>query len=224
MNHDTPSKEHIEYIKKIKRRNFLIILTRIALLIIFILQWEITARLKIVDPFLVSQPSRIVKTMFKLINEGNFFRHIYITCIETIIGFIVGTVLGTLIAIILWWSDFLNKVLEPYLVVLNALPKIALGPILIFWIGNGQPAIIIIALTISLIVTIISVLSGFNDVDEEKIKLVKTLGANKFETLKYVVLPSNIPNIITSLKINVGLSWVGVIVENSLLQRKDWVF
>lgn len=224
MNTNTPSSEHINYIKKVKRRNLLIIVTRILILILFILQWEITARLKIVDPFLVSQPSKIINVMFKLLNEGQLLRHIYITCLETIIGFVVGTLIGTLIAIILWWSDFLNKVLEPYLVVLNALPKIALGPILIFWIGNGQPAIIIIALTISLIVTILSVLSGFNEVDEDKIKLVKTLGANRFQVLQYVVLPSSIPNIISTLKINVGLSWVGVIVGEFLVAKEGLGF
>lgn len=224
MNTNTPSSEHINYIKKIKRRNQLIIFTRILILVLFILQWEITARLKIVDPFLVSQPSKIINVMFKLLNEGQLLRHIYITCLETIIGFVVGTLIGTLIAIILWWSDFLNKVLEPYLVVLNALPKIALGPILIFWIGNGQPAIIIIALTISLIVTILSVLAGFNEVDEDKIKLVKTLGANRFQILQYVVLPSSIPNIISTLKINVGLSWVGVIVGEFLVAKEGLGF
>lgn len=224
MNTNTPSSEHINYIKKIKRRNQLIIFTRIIILVLFILQWEITARLKIVDPFLVSQPSKIINVMFKLLNEGQLLRHIYITCLETIIGFVVGTLIGTLIAIILWWSDFLNKVLEPYLVVLNALPKIALGPILIFWIGNGQPAIIIIALTISLIVTILSVLAGFNEVDEDKIKLVKTLGANRFQILQYVVLPSSIPNIISTLKINVGLSWVGVIVGEFLVAKEGLGF
>ncbi|SHF13809.1 MULTISPECIES: ABC transporter permease [Caloramator] len=224
MINNTPSKEHLEYISKIKRRNTLITLCRILILIIFIAQWEITARLNIVDPFLVSQPSKIVTTFFKLMQEGHLLRHTYVTCIETIIGFISGTIIGTLIAIILWLSDFINKVLEPYLVVLNALPKIALGPILIFWVGNGQPAIIIIALTISLIVTIISVLTGFNDVDEDMIKLVKTFGANKYQILKYVVLPHSLPAIISTLKINVGLSWVGVIVGEFLVAKEGLGF
>lgn len=224
MNTNTPSKEHLEYISKIKRKNMLITITRILILVIFIAQWELTARLNIVDPFLVSQPSRIFKTFIKLMQEGNLIRHTYVTCIETIIGFTLGTIIGTLIAIILWLSDFINKVLEPYLVVLNALPKIALGPILIFWIGNGQPAIIIIALTISLIVTIISVLTGFNNVDEDMIKLVKTFGANKYQVLKYVVLPSSFPTIVSTLKINVGLSWVGVIVGEFLVAKEGLGF
>lgn len=218
------SKEHNEFLKKVKLKKISIRITQILILILFFLLWEICANKKIIDPFLFSQPSRMLKFMVKLYNEGTLLRHIWVTCYETIVGFIVGTLLGTLIAIILWWSDFISRVLDPYLVVLNALPKIALGPILIFWIGNGQPAIIVIALMISLIVTIISVLSGFNEVDEEKIKLVKTFGASKYQTLRYVVLPSSVPTMISALKINVGLSWVGVIVGEFLVAQEGLGF
>ncbi|EYE88315.1 hypothetical protein Q428_08385 [Fervidicella metallireducens AeB] len=218
------SKEHQIFLKRVKRRKNLIVLTQIIILLVFFIQWELTARYKLVDPFLVSQPSRMFKFLVKLYGEGMLFRHIFVTCYETIVGFLLGTVIGTLISIILWWSDFICKVLDPYLVVLNALPKIALGPILIFWIGNGQPAIIMMALMISLIVTIISVLSGFKEVDDDKIKLIKTLGGNKFQILKYVVLPASIPTMISALKINVGLSWVGVIVGEFLVAKEGLGF
>lgn len=218
------SKEHETYIRQVKRRKISIVITQVLILLIFFAQWEITARLKIVDPFLVSQPTRMLKFLIKLYNQGELFNHIYVTCYETIIGFVFGTILGTLIAIILWWWDFLSKVLDPYLVVLNALPKIALGPIIIFWVGNGRLAIIIIALMISLIVTIISVHSGFKEVDEDKIKLLKTFGANKFQILRYVVFPSSIPTIMSALKINVGLSWVGVIVGEFLVAKEGLGF
>jgi NitT/TauT family transport system permease protein len=191
---------------------------------VFFVLWELTASYKIVDPFLISQPSRMVKFLGKLYNEGTLFRHIWVTCYETIIGFVLGTVVGTLIAIVLWSSDFICRVLDPYLVVLNALPKIALGPIIIFWVGNGQPAIIAIALMISLIVTIISVLSGFKEVDEDKIKLLQTFGATKFQILRYVVFPASIPTMISALKINVGLSWVGVIVGEFLVAQEGLGF
>jgi NitT/TauT family transport system permease protein len=218
------SKEHDEYLKKVKMRRMSIITAQILILVIFFAQWEITARLKIVDPFLVSQPSRMIKFMMKLYNEGILFTHIWVTCYETIVGFVLGTVIGTFIAVLLWWSDFVSKVLDPYLVVLNALPKIALGPILIFWIGNGQPAIIAIALMISLVVTIISVLSGFKEVDEDKIKLIQTFGGTKFQILRYVVFPASIPTMISALKINVGLSWVGVIVGEFLVAKEGLGF
>ncbi|MDO6353575.1 ABC transporter permease [Caloramator sp. CAR-1] len=218
------SKEHEIFLKNVKKRKALIIFTQILILVLFFAQWEITARLKIIDPFLVSQPTRMIKFLIKLYQNGELFRHIFVTCYETIVGFVLGTLIGTIFAVILWWWDFLSKVLEPYLVVLNALPKIALGPIIIFWVGNGRPAIIIIALMISLIVTIISVHAGFKEVDEDKIKLLKTFGATKFQILRYVVLPSSVPTIISALKINVGLSWVGVIVGEFLVAKEGLGF
>lgn len=218
------SKEHQEYLKSVRGRKRAITITQILILLIFFVLWELAACYKIIDPFIVSQPSRMVKFLIKLYNEGVLFRHIWVTCYETIVGFVVGTVLGTLVAIILWSSDFISRVLDPYLVVLNALPKIALGPIIIFWVGNGEPAIIVITLTISIIVTIISVLSGFKEVDEDKIKLLQTFGATKFQILRYVVFPASIPTMISALKINVGLSWVGVIVGEFLVAQEGLGF
>ena len=136
--------------------------------------WEISANLKWVDPFLTSSPSRMIHSFIGLYNDGTIFRHIYVTCYETILGFSLGTVLGTIIAIILWWCPLTAKVLDPYLVVLNALPKIALAPIIIFWVGTGTSAIIIIALLISIVTTIISVFTGFKEIDKEKLLLMKT--------------------------------------------------
>ena len=127
--------------------------------------------------------------------------------------------MGTLIGVLLWWSERLNKVLEPYLVILSALPKVALGPIFILWVGAGPGAIIIMTLAISLIVTILEVLNGFLSTDKEKIKLMKTLGASKLQIFTKVVLPYNFPNIVSSLKINVGLSWIGVIMGEFLVSK-----
>lgn len=218
------SKEHEEYLKKVKRRKSAITITQTLILIVFFVIWEIAAHYKLIDPFLVSQPSRMLKFLAKLYKEGILFRHIWVTCYETIVGFVIGTIFGTIFAIVLWSSDFISRVLDPYLVVLNALPKIALGPIIIFWVGNGEAAIIVITLTISIIVTIISVLSGFKEVDEDKIKLLQTFGATKFQILRYVVFPASIPTMISALKINVGLSWVGVIVGEFLVAQEGLGF
>jgi NitT/TauT family transport system permease protein len=218
------SNEHEIYLKKVKNRKRAIIAIQLLLLVVFFALWEVLAQLKILDPFLVSQPTRMLHFFVKLYREGNLFAHIWVTCYETIVGFVLGTVAGTLVAMLLWWSDFICKILDPYLVVLNALPKIALGPIIIYWIGNGQSAIIAMALMISLIVTIISVLSGFKEVDEDKIKLIQTFGANKYQILRYVILPASIPTMISALKINVGLSWVGVIVGEFLVAQEGLGF
>lgn len=214
-----PSIERLKYLKARKVTKISIILTQLLILIVFLTQWEITARLKIIDPFIMSQPSRIVNTIVNLYNEGQLFQHIAITCWETVVGFVLGTIFGTIVAIILWWSEFLSKVFEPYLVVLNSLPKIALGPIFIVWFGAGTTSIIVIALAISLIVTILEVLNGFIATDEEQIKLVKSFGASRLQIFTKVVFPSNLPVIINSLKINVGLSWVGVIVGEFLVSK-----
>jgi NitT/TauT family transport system permease protein len=213
------STEQKAFLAQIRRRKTAIVLAQIALVILFFALWELLARLRLIDSFISSQPSRVIHTLTNLYKEGQLFHHIGITCLETVIGFILGTIIGTLIAIVLWWSDFLSKVIEPYLVILNSLPKIALGPIFIVWIGAGPAAIVAIALAISLIVTVLEVHSGFLAVNQDLIKLVKTFGATRYQVLSKVVLPSTFPNIVNALKINVGLSWVGVIVGEFLVSK-----
>jgi ABC-type nitrate/sulfonate/bicarbonate transport system, permease component len=213
------SKEQESYLKALKRSKIKITVTRISILVLFFLFWEICGDLKIVDPFLTSTPSRMVKSLINIYMEGTLFKHILVTCYETILGFSLGTLLGIIIAILLWWSKFIYEVLDPYLVVLNALPKIALAPIIIFWVGNGLTAIIVIALLISIVTTILTVLSGFKEVDEDKIKLLKTFGATKLQVLINLIIPASVPNLISALKINVGLSWVGVIMGEFLVAR-----
>lgn len=217
-------KEHEIFLKKERNYKIKLGFTRIFILILFFALWEIAGDLKWIDPFLTSTPSRMVKTFIKFYSQGILFNHIFVTCYETILGFTLGTVLGTLIAVLLWWSDFASKVLDPYLVVLNALPKVALAPIIIFWVGNGIGTIIVIALLISIIVTIISILAGFNEVDEEKIKLMKTFGASKVQILTHLIIPASIPTLISALKINVGLSWVGVIMGEFLVAKEGLGF
>jgi NitT/TauT family transport system permease protein len=213
------SREHQEYLQQRKNYRIKVICSQIFLLAALLVLWEIAANLRLIDPFITSQPSRVMRTLVSLHNEGGLYYHIGITVFETVVGFVLGTIIGTIVAIALWWSEFLSEVLDPYLVVLNSLPKIALGPILIVWIGNGIPAIITMALLISVVVTILGVYSGFTQVDSQKIKLLKTFGATKRQVLSKVILPSSIPTIVSALKINVGLSWVGVIVGEFLVSR-----
>lgn len=213
------SSEHEAYLKKVNRTKRRIVVFRFLILVIFIVLWQIAADLKWIDPFLTSSPIRVIDSFMKLYADGSLFRHIGVTCYETILGFSLGTVLGVLIAVLLWWFPNVSKVLDPYLVVLNALPKVALAPIIIFWIGNGMPAIIVIALLISVVTTIISVLTGFNEIDNEKIMLMKTFRASKLQILRYLIFPYSIPTFISALKINVGLSWVGVIMGEFLVAK-----
>lgn len=214
------SDERKVYLKNLRREKTLSTICKILILVGFFLIWELAAAYKIIDPFITSQPSRIVTTIINLYKQNSLWTHIFITTYETCMGFILGTILGTIIASLLWCFPFLCKVLEPYMVVLNSLPKIALGPIFIVWIGSGPSAIIVITLTISLIVCIMDVLGGFVSTDKDQIKLIKTFGGNKFQIFKKVVLPANLPVIVNSLKISVGMSWVGSIVGEFLVSKE----
>lgn len=214
------SEERVLYLKKLKREKILVTVSKFIILVGFFGLWELLAAAGIIDPFITSQPSRIVKTIIRLYEQNNLYQHILITTYETCMGFILGTVFGTVIASLLWRSPFACKVIEPFMVVLNSLPKIALGPIFIVWIGSGPKAIIVITLTISLIVSIMEVLNGFLSTDKEQIKLIETFGGNKYQVFTKVVLPSNIPVIINSLKVSVGMSWVGSIVGEFLVSKE----
>lgn len=213
------SQEHKIYLRQVRMEKISVRVIQLLIFGIALMLWEICANFKIVDPFITSQPSRVLKTIINLYQDGMLLNHIGITCLEAIVGFVLGTLVGTIIAILLWWSEFLCKVLEPYLVVLNSLPKIALGPVFIVWIGAGPAAIIVMTLAISLIVTVLEVLNGFLTTDQEKIKLVRTFGGTKLQVLSKVLLPASYPTIINALKINVGLSWVGVIVGEFLVSK-----
>ncbi len=212
------SKERKKYLNKIKLNRFLVILTQILILIGFLVIWEALANAKIIDSFITSQPSRIFKTFLNLASN-DLLKHMQVTVYETLIGFGLGTILGVGIAIILWWSKFLAKVSEPFLVVLNSLPKVALGPIIIIWVGSGMPAIIVMAIAISLIVTILEMLNGYLKTDKEIIKMARTFNCTKLQLLTKIVIPANVGTFINSLKVNIGLSLVGVISGEFLVSK-----
>lgn len=214
------SQEHKLYLKKIKQKKILITLSQIFILISLIVTWELLAHYNIINTFISSSPSRIIKTIIDLHNQNNLYNHIWTTIYETILSFGLGTILGIVIAIILWWNHFLYKVIDPYLTVINSLPKVALGPIIIIFFGANMNSIMIMALLISVIVTIITVYNGFNETDKNKIKLLKSFNATKWQIFKMVILPSSYPTIISSLKINISMSLIGVIMGEFLVSKE----
>lgn len=218
MKNNYISDERKLYLKKLKKEKFGILLTQVLILVGLIALWEILANLNIIDSFITSKPSRILNTFINL-SSNDLIHHIGVTTYETVIGFLLGTFLGILIAIILWWSKFLEKVFEPFLVILNSLPKVALGPIIILWVGAGTPAIIVMAMAISLVVTILEILNGFIRTDKDLIKMAKTFNSNKFQVLTKIVIPANIGTFFNSLKVNIGLSLVGVISGEFLVSK-----
>ncbi len=213
------SEAHARYLKTIRRNTRLVRLARIGILIGFVLLWELGADLRWFDPFILSSPSRILATVVRLYSDGSLWLHIGTTLLETVLGFLLGTLLGALFAVLLWWLPRLNRILDPYLVVLNALPKIALGPVLIVWFGAGMTSIVVMGVLVSLVVTTVTVLNGFLAATDEKQLLMRTLGATKLQIFTKVVLPSGIPDLISALKISVGMSWVGVIVGEYLVSK-----
>ncbi|MBQ4515656.1 MAG: ABC transporter permease [Clostridia bacterium] len=212
------SEERKKYLRHLAYKKYGILSVQILILVFFIAIWEISANLGIIDSFITSQPSRIVDTFLNL-TSNDLLMHIGITCFETIVGFLLGVALGTILATLLWWSDTLSKISEPYLVILNSLPKIALGPVIIIWVGAGVKAIIVMALAISLIVTVLELLNGFLQTDKETIKMARTFGANKAQIFSKIVFPANMETLFNSLKINIGLSLVGVIAGEFLVSK-----
>ena len=213
------SPQRAAYLRGELRRKRAVTALRLGLLLAFFVLWELAARLGLVDAFIMSSPSRMWATFLSLFQSGELWLHLGTSLWETVAGFTLGTLIGTGVAVLLWWSPVLSRVLEPYLVVLNALPKTALGPIFIVWMGAGAGSIIAMTLAISLIVTILDMLSGFLSVDGEKIRLMRSLGAKKLQILTKLVIPANFTTLINALKVNVGLSWVGVIMGEFLVSK-----
>lgn len=207
------------YFQEVRKEKRKIIFFQVLIFIMFVLIWEISSRLGIIDEFLFSSPSSIGKLLFQYLLNNELFKHLGISVLETLIGLIIGTLIGLLVAVGLWWNRTIAKILDPFLVVLNALPKTALAPILIIWAGTGIEGIVVVAMSISLILTIITAYLDFTQIEEEKIKMLKSFKATKWQILTKLVLPSNYPNIISIVKINIGLTWVGVIVGEFLVSR-----
>lgn len=207
------------YLRRRERRRRQVLAWQVGILLGLVLLWEVLARLGIIDSFILSQPSRILRTWQNLMESGELWLHLWVTVYETLAGFLLGVVLGVGLAILLWWSDFVAKVSEPYLVVLNSLPKIALGPVIIILVGAGTEAIVFMALAISLIVTVLEMLGGFRHTDPDAILMARTFGATKAQIFWKIVLPSNVGTLFDSLKINIGLSLVGVIAGEFLVSK-----
>jgi NitT/TauT family transport system permease protein len=213
------SQEHILFLKNIKKRKFFVIFTQIFIMVAFLFIWELASYLKILNPFLYSSPSQIFSTMFKLFISNNLLGHIRITLFETIFSFLVASSIGFLIATILWWNKFISDVIDPYLTILNSLPKVALGPLIIIWVGASTNSIIIMALLISIFVSIINIYNGFISVDNNFILLMKSMKAKKIQIFIKVILPSNFRSLISAFKINISMALIGVIMGELLVSK-----
>lgn len=209
-----------QYLLRVKREKNLIRVSRTLLFLGFLILWEISARLGWIDSFIFSSPSEIWLTFLRMLKDQSLFTHIGITLAETLVSFVFTVLLGIGIAVLLWACPRLSRVLEPYLVVLNSLPKSALAPLLIVWLGANIRTIIVAGISVAIFGSIINLYTGFREVDPEKLKLIQTLGGSKKDELTKIVLPSSVPLILSVMKVNIGLCLVGVIIGEFIGARQ----
>ena len=219
INDPNTSQNHKLYLETHFKRKRNIRIAQVLIIICFVIFWEIATYYNIIDSFIFSSPSRVINTFIRMTADGSVFYHIGITLAETFVSFAIVVVFGILIAVILWWNDSIAKVLEPYLVVLNSLPKSALAPVIIVWLGNNMKTIIVCAISVAIFANIINLYTSFKSVEEDKIKLIRTLGGNKKDVLVKIILPFNVPVIISNMKVSIGLCLVGVIIGEFLAAK-----
>ncbi len=209
-----------KYIKKIKKKKIIVIIVQLFLVIQFFVMWQLLADLKIINSFLFSSPIKIWHSLVKLVLNGEIFKHLFTTLYEVLISFFIGTFGGLVIAIILYEFKTLYKIFDPFLTMLNSLPKVALGPLIIIIFGANIKSIIVMALLINLIISIITIHNGFLNTDEIKLKLFSSFKASKKQTLFMLIIPSAFNSIISSLKLNISMSLIGVIMGEFLVSKK----
>ncbi|MET3941297.1 NitT/TauT family transport system permease protein [Paenibacillus sp. PvP094] len=213
-------KLHQGHMKQVAEWRRKVLAVQLSLLVCMFLLWELAGRLRWIDVLLFSYPSKVFAQIGKDIASGELWIHVAVTVGETAVGFLLGTLVGTLLAVLIWWSPFLSKVLDPYMVVFNSMPKVALGPIFIVMFGAGFTAIVMTTLSITVIITTLVVYNSFNEVDSNYIKVIRTFGGDRSVIFTKVVLPASFPAIVSTLKVNVGMAWVGVIVGEFLVAKQ----
>lgn len=209
-----------QYLLRVRRKKYMIHVSRILLFLGFLFLWEVSARRRWIDSFIFSNPSEIWQTFFTMIQDQSLFTHIGITLTETLVSFVFTVFLGIGTAVLLWCCPKLSRILEPYLVVLNSLPKSALAPLLIVWLGANIRTIIVAGMSVAIFGSIINLYTGFREADPEKLKLIRTLGGTKKDELTKIVLPSSVPLILSVMKVNIGLCLVGVIIGEFIGARQ----
>ncbi len=208
------------YIRDHHRHHHLITTFRILIFAVFLIIWEAAGRFGLIDTFFFSSPSMVASYFIQMLTDGSFFTHTGITLMETLISFLLITLISMFAATLLWYSKTLSEILEPYLVVLNSLPKSALAPLFIVWLGTGTNTIIVAGISVAIFGSVISLYTGFKHTDPEKLKLIFTLGGKPMDAFFKVVLPASIPIILSNMKVNIGLALVGVIIGEFLAARR----
>ncbi len=212
-------KEQTEFLRKYKLDKRITILFQVMIVVLLIVSWELLSKYNVINPFIFSSPSKVIKTIYGLYIDGNLFNHIWVTVYETLIAFAIGLIISLIISILLYLYNKVYKVVDPFLTCLNSLPKVALGPMIIIIAGANVKSIIVMAVLINVIVITTVILNGFYGTDKLRLKLMHSFGANKYQILKYLVIPSSYKTIISSFKLGISMSLIGVISGEFLVSR-----
>lgn len=213
------SPEQAAFLRKQRNDRLQIRTIQWMLFAVFLISWELASDFGCINSFIFCSPSIIGSCFIQMLRDGMLFQHIGITLLETIISFCIVILVSILIAIALWWNPKLSKIVEPYMVILNSLPKSALAPILIVWLGANYKTIIVCAISVAIFGSILNIYTGFITVEPDKLKLIQTLGGNRMDCLRLVVIPASLENILSIIKVNIGLCLVGVIIGEFLAAR-----
>jgi len=220
MKHESDQQLFENYQHNLKREKKFVFSWQIIILVSFFSFWELASSMYWIDPLIFSSPSEIYSVLSDKFLDGSMFTHLQVTLLETVLGFLIGTILGIVMATVLWSSKRFSSIMDPYLVIMNAMPKVALGPIIIVAMGPGYLSIITMGAIISVVITTLVVYSAFREVDPNYIKVLKSFKAKRSQIFKEAVFPAAIPSMISTLKVNVGLSWVGVVVGEFLVSKE----
>lgn len=174
--------------------------------------WEIAVRVEWMSNFFWSKPSDIARTMVIFFRDGTAIQDTWFTFRATVIGFVAGCALGAVIGLSLWWSQNWARVWEPFIIVFNAIPKLALGPLIILMFGIGISSKIAMAIALTFVITALAAYAGVKSVDQDLVRLTYSLGGRRRDAFFKIVLPSAMPWIISSLRINIGLALAGVLI------------
>lgn len=214
------SSEQTAFVRSYKQQKIFVKACQLMILVCFLSIWELAVNLDWIDGFIFSSPSRILKTFYEMCLDGSFFLHLGTTLAEVCVSFILITVIGYTIAVVLWFFPKLSNILEPYFVVLNSLPKSALAPLLIVWLGANVRTIIVAGISVAIFGTILSLYTAFTESDSEDQLLIRTLHGTRRHILTKVLFPSTLPTLISLMKVNIGLALVGVIIGEFLAARQ----
>ena len=182
--------------------------------------WEAGVRLGWISAFLFGSPAGIAKYAVKAILDGSLFYDTWITVFEATLGFVIGTIAGSLLGLSLWYSPFVARTVEPIVVAFNSVPKIAFAPIIILWFGTGLTSKVALAISLTAIVALIAAYQAAKDADTDLQGLMVTLGANKHQIFYSVIVPSSLPAIVATFRINVGFGLVGAVVGEFISSQR----